>query len=62
MKQAAWDNDRMDEVTSPMAPFKDGLWSLKLIGLPLKCNENATEFVDKGRLLKCIFITQGIFT
>ena len=60
IKQAAWDDDRMDKVTSPMVPFNDGLWLLKLLGLPLKCNnEKATEFADKGRFLKCILLTQG---
>ena len=59
MKQAAWENGKMDKVPSPMAPFKEGLWLLKILGLPLKCNEEATYFADKGRFLKCLLLTQG---
>ena len=61
MKQTAWENDSMEKAPSPMAPFRDGLRMLKVLGLPLKFNEDATEFADNGRFLKCILLTQGGF-
>ena len=58
-EQVAWENSNMGKVSSPMTPFKDGLRLLKILGLPLKSNEEATVFANKGRFLKCIILTQG---
>ena len=45
-----------------MLPFKRGMPLIKYLGLPLKFkDEEATQFVDEGRFLKCILLTIGEF-
>ena len=56
---AAWDTNVGSKAPSPMEPFKNGLRVLKYVGLPLEFNHDATEFTEKGRLLKCILIPGG---
>ena len=59
-KMAAWEANFGSKARSPMVPFKNGLWLLKYLGLPLEFNnEEATEFADGGRFWKCILIPEG---
>ena len=59
-KMAAWEANFGSKARSPMVPFKNGLWLLKYLGLPLELkNEEATEFTDRGRFWKCILIPEG---
>ena len=59
VKMAAWDANFGNKAPSPMEPFKNGLRVLKYVGLPLEFNHDATEFTEKGRLLKCILVPGG---
>ena len=69
-KSQAWDaawgslGVTMDETgkvqSSPLLPYKRGMPLIKYLGLPLEfVDEEATQFADKGRFLKCILLTIG---
>ena len=46
--------------SSPLLPYKRGMPLIKYLGLPLEfVDEEATQFADKGRFLKCILLTIG---
>ena len=69
-KSQAWDaawgslGVTMDETgklqSSPLLPYKRGMPLIKYLGLPLEfVDEDAMQFADKGRFLKCILLTIG---
>ena len=68
-KSQAWDAawgggglkmGKIDNIPSPMLPFKRGMPLIQYLGLPLKfIDEEATQFADEGRFLKCILLTIG---
>ena len=60
MKCLAWEKGDTVSATSPMLPFKRGMRLIKCLGLPLDfTDEEATQFSEKGRFLKCILMTLG---
>ena len=52
-----------DARTSPMKPYISGLRWLKVLGLPMKCNdeEDGLKFVDHARFIKCMIVYFGKF-